>query len=84
MIIIYLISILVNDSIRFLAADAYFKAIIDTIADVPKMIEHIGEEKHSQNILIPYVKEFMSILLVAPVSTVVNGDTRDSFCITSE
>ncbi|XP_065201247.1 VPS35 endosomal protein-sorting factor-like [Planococcus citri] len=47
-------------------ADAYFKAIIDTVADVPKVIGEKGEEKHTQNILIPYIKEFMSILLVAP------------------
>lgn len=53
--------------IALFSADAYFKATLDTIAGMPKSLLQKGEEKRTQKILISYIKEFMSILLVAPV-----------------
>lgn len=52
----------------FGAADACFKAVIDTIPSIPKNVEDHFPEKCSDNVVTEFIKELFSILLVAPVS----------------
>jgi len=49
-------------------ADACFKATIDTIPEISKKLEDRVPLKNLDSIVMEYIKELFSILLVAPVS----------------
>ena len=51
-----------------LSADAFFKAAISQIADVPRVMELDGKNRSSEPFLVDYISSFISTLLVVPVS----------------
>lgn len=50
-----------------LAADAFFKATISLIPEVPKMINIDGKMRLSESFLLEFLCNFFSTLLVVPV-----------------
>ena len=52
-----------------LIADAFFKAAISLIPDVPRMLKIDHKMRSTEPLLQAYISNFLSTLLVVPVST---------------
>lgn len=52
----------------FFLADACFKAALNLIPELPRVLEIDGKQKSSEPLLVSYLCNFMSTLLVVPVS----------------
>lgn len=50
-----------------LAADAFFKAAISLVPEVPKMINIDGKMRPSESFLLEFLCNFFSTLLIVPV-----------------
>lgn len=53
---------------RHFSADACFKAALSLVPEMPKTIDIDGRQKSSQPYLLSYLSNFLSTLLVVPVS----------------
>lgn len=51
-----------------ISADACFKAALNLITDIPTTIDVDGKQKSSDSYLVSYMSNFMSTLLIVPVS----------------
>jgi hypothetical protein len=49
-------------------ADSFSKAAISLIPDIPKVIDQEGKNRSSEPVLLEYICNFLSTLLVVPVS----------------
>jgi hypothetical protein len=54
------------------AADAFFKAAIALLAEVPKMLEIDGKIRPTDSLLVEFISNFISTLLVVPVRLLLN------------
>ena len=52
----------------FVAADAFFKAAISRIPEVPNTLDSEGKVRSSEPVLLEFISNFVSTLLVTPVS----------------
>lgn len=57
-----------TDNFAYILADACFKAALSIIQELPQTFEVDNKHKSSETFLIPYVRNFLSTLLVVPVS----------------
>lgn len=53
------------------SADACFKAALSLVPEMPKTIDIDGRQKSSQPYLLSYLSNFLSTLLVVPVSVLI-------------
>ena len=53
------------------SADACFKAALSLVPEMPKTIDIDGRQKSSQPYLLSYLSNFLSTLLVVPVSILI-------------
>lgn len=56
---------------RHFLADACFKAALSLVPEMPKTIDIDGRQKSSQPYLLSYLSNFLSTLLVVPVSILI-------------
>ena len=54
-----------------LSGDAFFKAAISMVSDVPRNMELDGKHRSSESFLVDYLSNFVSTLLVVPVINIV-------------
>jgi len=59
----------------YLVADAFFKAAVSLVPEVPKMISVDGKMRPSDAFLLEFLCNFFSTLLVVPVSCVCMNST---------
>jgi hypothetical protein len=52
--------------------DAFFKAAVSVIPDVPRVMEAEGKHRSSEPFLVDYISNFVSTLLVVPVSLLID------------
>lgn len=57
----------INIDVCLISADACFKAASLVIKEFPMTLEIDGHVVHTENILVSYIKQMLSILLVVPV-----------------
>lgn len=60
-------NVLIHGLFFCLAADAFFKAAISLVPEVPKMINIDGKMRPSESFLLEFLCNFFSTLLIVPV-----------------
>lgn len=63
-----------------LAADAFFKAAISLVPEVPKMINIDGKMRPAESFLLEFLCNFFSTLLIVPVCSLLRASRGVCFC----
>lgn len=57
-----------NVSVFLFSGDAFFKAAISLLPEVPRTLDVDGKIKNTEPLMVDYILNFLSTLLVIPVS----------------
>lgn len=69
------VGVIIQQLYFYFVADAFFKAAVSLVPEVPKMISVDGKMRPSDAFLLEFLCNFFSTLLVVPVSCVCMNST---------